>query len=223
MRALALCLTLLAIAPAASADSVAIGAAEFWRGGSYLGAGAISSLPGSRLGRGWAAKAWIDRSEYEYLGAPGLVRGVAVGEEISLGRMASGDGWSASGWVGAAHRDTSLSPFDPSSESSGSQSSLKLQADLSAASGPLLFEGILSWHPGFGAYWSRARASLPVSSTLRAGLEASLQGDPSYSARSAGLFLSCRLSESVSVGAKAGARWSDEDSAYGGLEIAFSF
>ena len=212
---------LLLASGSASADFIAIGSAEAWSGGSYFGAGGIASLPGSRLGSGWGMKAWADRNEYEYLGSAGTVRGVAVGEEISVGRMATGASWSAAGWVGLAHRDTDLSPSDPSNSAEGSQTSAKLQGDLSLDMGPARLEAIASAHPALDSYWGRLRLGTPVSERARAGLEATWGGDPGYDARTFGAFASWRLDDALTLGLKGGWRDSDESGGYFGLEASY--
>lgn len=172
-------------------------------------AGAIHALPKYQLGRGLAFRASLSGGNYAYGSDHVKIEGKFVAAEAALIYQLSG-GW---GWAnfsaGPRVSDLSLSPRDPANERQGTRVDLAVQSDGAFQVG---HAWRLSWIGSLGvregAYLSRVDLGRVVErrSQTRVGIEAGLQGDPSYQTATVGLFASTKLSTDlegrISVGTR---------------------
>jgi hypothetical protein len=192
--------------------------AEPYRGVAFAGgaagdgvsgyAGVVNALPGNQLGKGLALRLSTSGGSYEYESNGTGIDGRFASAEAALVYQLSGD-W---GWAnfsgGPRLTDVSLSPGDPANDRQGTRLDLALQSDGALQIGR-------SWRLGWlgslgvrdGTYFSRADLGALVGprSQTRLGLEAGLQGDPSYRTTNLGLFASTRLAGSLEGRVSAGA------------------
>jgi hypothetical protein len=153
-------------------------------------AGAMSSLPGSSLGRGLGIRATVNGGQYHYDRAGTDIRGRYVGAEAALVYQTSG-GW---GWAnlsaGPRVTDTGFSPADPGNAREGTKLDLGLGTE--GVLGTNAFR--LGWYASYGVwdegYQVQIRPGVRVNAARDAvvGVEGGFQGDPSYNARNLGLF-----------------------------------
>jgi hypothetical protein len=175
-------------------------------------AGVVKALPGGSLGKGLALRLSASDGSYEYMSGGTGIDGRFASAETALVYQLSGN-W---GWAnfsgGPRVTDVRLSPRDPSNDRRGTRLDLALQSD-----GAVQIDR--SWRLGWlgsvgvrdGTYFSRMDLGALVGprTQTRLGLEAGLQGDPSYRSTSLGLFASTRLGGSLEGRISAGA--SDQD------------
>ena len=154
---------------------------------SYAYLGHVSPLPGGDFGAGWVKRFWLDWSEYRYDKGGVEIKAKSPGVDAALGyQKADAGGWWAA-YLGAAYRDTQLSPDDPDSDARGRRVRAKLQLE-----GEVNLEnewriaGIAGYIAGQDGYWTRVRALRGALGGWRLGGEATLQGDPSYRAAQLG-------------------------------------
>ncbi|WP_221794633.1 cellulose biosynthesis protein BcsS [Aquisediminimonas sediminicola] len=190
--------------------------AEPLRGVAYVGgtisesqsgyAGGVMSLPGASLGHGLAIRAGTAAGRYKYEANGQQIIGKYVGADAALVYQFSGDwGW-ANVSAGPHFSDTSLSPNDPGNDLRGSNWDLGLQSD-GALDGP---KWRLGWYGSYGAFDDTYQAKLQLGhrigrDDLRMGIEAGLQGDPSYKKGFAGMFASKAIAHNVSLQISGGA------------------
>lgn len=205
--AIGLCLTL-----AWGCDALA---AETPTGVWYLGgatntpsgyAGAIVSLPGAVLGRGFAVRGTGIGGEYGYQGGVGSVKARYAGGDLALVYQSSGT-W---GWgnvsAGPQYVNTSLSPIDPSNKRRGGRWTASLQSD-----GELYAQ---AWRVGWvgqvgvsnGSYEAGVHVNHSLGSEMfRPGLSAAVQGDPTYRLERVGPTLDIQAPGALTVQVAAGA------------------
>lgn len=171
-------------------------------------AGVVNSLPGSRLGKGFALRLSASGGSYKYETGGTGIDGRYASAEAALVYQLSGD-W---GWAnfsgGPRITDVHLSPRDPSNDRQGTRLDVAVQSD-----GALQIDRSwrLDWLGSLGVrdgtYFSRADigALVAPASQTRLGMEAGLQGDPSYRSTNLGLFASTRLAGSLEGRVSAGA------------------
>lgn len=144
-------------------------------------AGVVKSLPGASLGHGLAVRVSASGGRYEYDAGPTRIKADYGGGEAAMVYQLSGKwGW-ANVSAGPRFTHTSLSPDDPGNDLRGSRWDLGLQTDGA-------FDGAqwrLGWFGTFGvdkqAYQARLQLGRKLTSrSMRIGVEAGVQGDPSY-------------------------------------------
>jgi hypothetical protein len=162
--------------------------------------GAVVALPGGRLGGGLAVRGGVSAGRYEYLTNGVEIEGKYASAELALVHQSSGDwGWANFG-VGPRLTDTELEPADPGNERAGTRWDVALQAD-----GAVGNRWRLGWFGSLGvldkAYITELRAGrlLSEQSQTRAGLEAGVQGDETYTRGSLGLFASTMFAKKSEV------------------------
>lgn len=170
---------------------------ELWLAGaetsgdaSFMFLGYVAPVGEGHLGDGLVQRYWIDWSRYRYDRAGTQIDASAPGVEAALGwQKGYESGWWAA-YLGAAYRNTSLSPDDPTSAVRGSMLRPKLQLEgefnLPAE---WRISGIASYIGGQDAWFLRGRLLHGVPGDWRWGGEASWQGDPSYRANQQGAVL----------------------------------
>lgn len=171
-------------------------------------AGLVHALPGSVLGKGLAVRGSVSGGSYEYDSGQARIDGRFAAAEAALVYQRSGTwGW-ANVSAGPRITNVGLSPKDLSNDRRGTRVDLAIQSD-----GAILLDS--SWRLGWlgslgvrdGTYFSRAelgRVIAPRSQT-RLGVEAGLQGDPSYRSASLGLFAATQLGRHLEGRVSAGA------------------
>lgn len=157
-------------------------------------AGGVIALPGGRLGKGFALRAGASGGEYRYDAGGQRIDATYVGGEVAVVYQFSGDwGW-ANVSAGPRVTDTTLKPNDPGNRLRGTQFDLAVQTDGSVGNA-----WRASWFASLGvddrAYITQVRFGPLVDSgaDTRLGIEGGVQGDRTYTRKSAGLFASTRL------------------------------
>lgn len=206
--------------------------AQDYRGVAFAGAslgqgnsayvGAVASLPGASLGRGLAVRGTAIAGNYRYAENGTSIRGRYRGGEAALVYQLSGNfGWSNLS-VGPRVTKTSLSPADPKNELQGTRWDLGLQADGAFNLDPqwrLTYLG--SFGVKHGAYLARAAVGRLVNreKQTRIGVEGTIQGDPAYNSRSAGVFASTQIAKATEIQLSAGIR--DQEARKPGAYVGF--
>jgi hypothetical protein len=188
--------------------------------------GAVVALPGGTLGHGLALRGGASAGRYEYMSGSQAVTGEYLSGEAALVYQTSGPwGW-ANFSAGPRLAHTSLSPADPSNELAGTRWDAAAQTDGALGNG-WRFEWLASAGAFRGTYNTQGRFGplLNRQHQSRAGLEAGFQGDPSYSKRSLGIFLSTGLGEKIQGRLSAGlADQDDQDpEPYAGIALSRTF
>ncbi len=219
-------LLLAAAAPAAAEDRYFLAGGEIARQAYYGYAGLVLPGPMREAGQGFVQRYWLDRFGYEYDGAPGRVKARAYGAEAALGYSGS----SAAGWWGAylglRYTDTTLTPDDTSAKARGTQTGIKLQAEVDHQVASNWRAGaIVSFSSKQDAYWSRLRLMRMATPTTAWGVEAIASGNSESRWRAAGVVLSLRPVKDWSIALKTGyrAESGDDNGAYGGIELGVAF
>lgn len=169
-------------------------------------AGAVASLPGAELGNGAMIKAGVASGRYVYNASGTKIVGKYISADVALGYQFSSQwGW-ANVSAGPHHSETALSPEDPANERRGSRWDLNVQSD-GALDGRAWR---LGWYGSYGAIDETYQARLQLgrrtgAGDLRIGVEAGVQGDPSYTRRFAGAFASTLIGENLDLLVAAGA------------------
>lgn len=208
----------LVLALAAGLLAATAASAEPYKGVAFAGgfagdglsgyAGVVHALPGGQLGTGLAVRASASGGSYEYESNGVDIDGRFASAEAALVYQLSGSwGW-ANVSAGPRITDVSLSPDDPANDRKGTRLDLALQSDGAFQLGrSWRLDWIGSLGVRDGAYYSRADLgrTLGPGSQTRLGLEAGLQGDPSYRAASLGLFAATSLGSGLEGRISAGA------------------
>ena len=168
-------------------------------------AGAIVALPGASLGHGLAARVGVNGGTYHYTTII-PIDARYIGAEAALVYQTSG-GW---GWAnlsaGPRVTDTRLSPVDPANKLRGTRLDLGVQTD-----GAIGSAWRLGWFGSYGVrnenYIAQARITrlVDAESRTRIGVEASVQGDPSYTRGNLGLHVATGLGDKWEGALTAGA------------------
>lgn len=173
----------------------------------YLGA--VVALPGASLGHGLALRSTATAGDYRYRTDGTLIHGKYVGGEVALVYQLSGDwGW-ANLSAGPRVTDTSLAPVDFHNDRRGTRVDVGLQADGAFNLSPkwrMTYLGSVGVRDG--AYLVKADVGpfVDSKSQTRIGVEGALQGDPSYNAESAGLFVSTQVAKTTTLQISGGLR-----------------
>ena len=199
-------LGLSAAAAAAEPSAQWLAGVEASSNASYAYLGHLAPLAGSTFGNGFIRKLWVDWSSYRYDGGSQTHDVKAPGAEIALGyqRAHENNWWAA--YAGLNYRHSSISPDDPANKARGSmlRPKLELEGEQSLAQAWKL-GAIGSYITGQQAYWTRGRLLRDVGAGRQIGLEAVMQGDPSYHAHQLGLvLLGINAGNGLNVGFKLG-------------------
>jgi len=211
---------------AMAGDRLVLTGGEAGNGSYYSYAGIVLPGPGREAGRGLLQRYWIDVFGYEYNGGPGVVDASAYGMEAALGYGTSFAGGWASTYLGLRYTDTDLRPDDLSAQARGRQVGMKLdiQGDYEIVPG-WRGNAIASYASNQRAYWSRVRLMRALSAGHALGGEVVVGGNDESHANSLGLVFTFQPGlVPWSVGLKAGYRQeSEDDGAYAGIELGYSF
>ncbi|WP_423143004.1 cellulose biosynthesis protein BcsS [Parablastomonas sp. CN1-191] len=170
-------------------------------------AGGVFSLPGSRLGQGWAIRAGGSGGRYQYeSGTVGTVRANYASAELAAVYQTSGDwGWANFG-AGPRITHTSLTPSDPANRMRGTRYDLALQTD-----GAYGQDWRLGWFGSLGVndrtYITQARLGKRVNAAhnTRMGIEGIVQGDRIYTQEAVGAFVTTGLGPKAEISLSGGA------------------
>lgn len=181
--------------PAAAQDTGVVYAGGSAGDGVNAYAGGVIALPGGRLGEGLAVRAGVSGGDYNYEANGQTIDARYIGGEVALVYQTSGDwGW-ANFSAGPRVTDTSLKPNDPGNKLRGTRFDLAMQTD-----GALGNAWRLTWFGSLGvdahSYIAQTRFGplVDAGSDTRLGIEGGIQGDRTYTRKSAGVFASTRLS-----------------------------
>ncbi len=189
---------------------------------SYLYLGTSLPLPDSSLAKGYVFHLWVDYLTYSYEVSPVDIDAEVNSLSASLGYHDSGADFWWNARAGLIQSNTRLSPNDPSNESSGKQTGVKLQLEgerqLSADD---KINGNLAFVSRRAAYWSRVRYLMKNDDDNYHGPELIVQGDENYEALQLGWVLTqVPLGGGWDFGVKGGARLENSDiAAYAGVEL----
>lgn len=190
-------------------------------------AGGLRALPGGRLGSGFAVRAAVNAGRYKYDAAAARISANYKGGEAALVHQWSG----ARGWgnlaVGARYTDTDLKPADPTNKRVGGRADLSIGTDGAIDFGSNRF----GWYGAFGvfdeSYQVQGRIGRVLNSKAQTvlGLEAGVQGDPSYETRTFGAYASTTLVGQWigQVGLGASTQAGRDARAYGSLSLSRVF
>ena len=199
---------------------------DTYRDNYYVGGGVVSALPGSRLGRGWAQRYWVDSFTYSYDAGTRRIKAEVWGAEAMIGYQASRQRVSGAIYVGARYSDARLSPDDPGSALRGQQWFPKVQVEGDALLSPVWrANAMASYTFGLDGYWGRLRLLRGIGGSKFVGPEFVYQGDPSYSSLKVGaVYGGISLASWVSLNLKGGYRWqTGANSPYVGAELVGQF
>lgn len=190
----------------------------------YAYLGLVTPVGDARLGDGLVQRYWLDRFAYEYVKDNIRYRANGQGVEAALGyQRGSAAGWWAA-YGGAALRHIELSPADPTSSADGTRLRFKVQLEGERKiSDSVRLIGNSSYLFGQQAY--RASGRLAFGSRLLFGPEYTIQGDPDYRMRKAGLFIGGIPIGKAALSVHAGKRRISgrESEGYAGLDFFFQF
>jgi hypothetical protein len=185
--------------------------------------GAVVSLPGAKLGHGFALRATADGGEYEYAAGVGKVTAHYEGGDLALVYQSSG----AWGWAnlsgGPQYVNTDLSPVDPGNKRRGGRWEASLQSD-----GELYFD---AWRMGWygqggltqGSYDARVHVNRRLGSDMfRLGVEGGVQGDPTYRLEKVGPTLEIQAPNQLTVAIGGGVRIQEQIPTQGFVSLGFS-
>lgn len=200
-------------------SSAAAASAEDYHGVVYAGGsagqgangylGTVVALPGASLGHGLALRGTVTGGDYRYRTDGILIRGRYVGGEVAMVYQMSGNwGW-ANLSAGGRVTDTTLRPIDPKNDRRGTRFDVGVQADGAFNLSPqwrMTYLGSVGVREGDYLVKADIGPFLDSKSQTRIGVEGALQGDPSYHAHSAGLFVSTQLAPATSLQLSGGVR-----------------
>ena len=143
-------------------------------------AGVVVALPGAALGRGLAARVSGSAGRYSYRTGGRTIDGEFAGGEIALVQQFSGAWGYANLGAGPRYTDTRLDPDDPDNDRRGGD----WDAGVTTDGGLGARRWRLGWFGSYGILLEEYQARLDVTHALgerfRLGLEAGIQGDPTY-------------------------------------------
>ena len=202
--AFALVLPLAATAAAAPRNLFLVGGQLSANGDSaYLGS--LIPFAGSRLGRGWFVRPWLQYTTYRYVGGPGVVKAHVPGVAFGFGHAWSGAGWSRVLSIAPGWQNTHLSPNDPGARNRGGRAFLLVQVELRRNLSPRLAGDLIAnYSIGPNQYWSRARLGYAFTPRFSFGPAAGYQGGPDYHIWRAGLFTGWGLARHLRLDIGAG-------------------
>ena len=155
--------------------------------------GGLISLPGNSLGHGLAVRAGVNGGTYRYRTTE-RIEATYIGAEAALVYQTSGSwGWANIG-AGPRFTKTDLDPNDPGNKLQGSRWDVGVQTD-----GVLGDRLRLGWFGSWGirneSYMAQLRLTQAINrqSDTRLGLEATLQGDPTYKRGGLGAYISTAI------------------------------
>ena len=163
-------------------------------------AGGLVSVPGNKLGDGLAVRLTLSGGRYKYdAGSTPITAEYGAAEAALVYQFSGKWGW-ANVSAGPKFSHTSLSPVDLGNKLRGSRWDLGLQSD-GALDGP---NWRLSWYGSLGATNQAYQGQLQLGRKLaagkfRLGVEAGIQGDPSYKRGNFGGFVSKTIGRNLDV------------------------
>jgi len=188
--------------------------------------GAVVSLPGARLGKGFALRGSAGGGRYEYDAGPTRIKADYASAEVALVYQTSGNwGWNNFS-IGPRYTHTSLSPVDPGNDRRGSRWDLGLQVDGALDSARWRLGWFGSVGPFDGAYQARLQLGRKLSAAgPRIGIEGGVQGDPSYTREMLGGFVGVPIAGKFDLQFGAGAtKQADRNArAYGSIGLSRVF
>ena len=169
----------------------------------YLGA----SIPfkGSRLGKGWVGKYWIDQLKYRYTSDDEIISATAPGVEASIAYMGGDFKMHYGVSLGFTYRYTELTPDQPDSDVRGGISGAKLQLDGGYAfSQQWQGSATAFYDTGSSLYWLSSKLLHGFRNNISLGPELAVFGNPDFRTKQGGLVVSgIKLTESVRLGLQA--------------------
>lgn len=151
-------------------------------------AGAVVALPGGRLGSGWAVRGTATAGSYDYVTGGQKINGDYIGGDVALVYQVSPKwGW-ASFSIGPRVTDTRLRPSDPANKREGTRFDVGFQSDGAIDGRQWRASWLVAYAPFDEAYQTQVRMTHKLGDgRYRAGIEAGIVGDPSFSKKNVGL------------------------------------
>jgi hypothetical protein len=217
----------------AASFSLLFGGEADTKGQSYVYAGVIGESPlQEKLSLMY--KLWLDHLTYEFEKDNDTIKAKAPAFQPALGLKFLDSGCSTTLWVGWEHRNTNIKPVRENVEVRGVTDSLVLQFEFNKWTEKSTNFNIIASYSTENSYvWTRGRIKQELSSyplgrdlPLRIGLEVVGQGNKDYSAFQVGPLLEIySLEKNASFAIRGGYKRSssNDNSAYGGIELFFGF
>jgi hypothetical protein len=217
----------------AASFSLLFGGEADTEGQSYIYAGVIGESPLQKK-LSLMYKLWLDHLTYEFEKDNDTIKAKAPAFQPALGLKFLDSGCSTTLWVGWEHRNTNIKPVRENVEVRGVTDSLVLQFEFNKWTEKSTNFNIIASYSTENSYvWTRGRIKQELSSyplgrdlPLRIGLEVVGQGNKDYSAFQVGPLLEIySLEKNASFAIRGGYKRSssNDNSAYGGIELFFGF
>ena len=211
-------------ASSSSAKSiVTFSGADWAKDASYFYSGAILALNRDISRDGFRLRGFAGVPLYEYRGDDWTkFDGDGVQADVMIGYSWIRPFVTFSAYIGVDYQDYDITPHDPHSKVTGSETGFKVSADLTSAyDSPFYFNFIGSYSTAFDSYWTRGRIGYN-SGRFVIGPEAIAMGNDGFRAHRFGGFASIRMELTSGVhseiSAHVGHQWVDEDKGGGNYE-----
>lgn len=167
--------------------------------------GATLALPGFVIGDGFAVRASAFSGEYDYKSsAEGQVKASLFGGQLEeVYQLSRNNFWSNVG-LGVRNVDTGLTPFDQNNRRHGRLAEFVASLDGGKVVGPWRADWYGSYGTHLDDYAARVSFTHTLTATSRLGVEASLEGDPTYGFHRIGPYAGLRLGTRSEVQFSAG-------------------
>lgn len=223
--------------PATTAKSVVTFSGADWvKDASYFYSGVILALNRDLARDGLRLKGFAGVPLYEYNSNGIKFDGDGVQADLMIGYSWIRPFLTFSAYVGIDYQDYDVTPHDPDSKVTGSETGFKVSADLSSAyDSPFYINLIGSYSTAFDSYWTRSRIGYN-GGRLVIGPEVVAMGNEGYRAHRIGGFVSIPLELTSGVhseiSAHLGHQYVDEDEGgsfhggegtYGGIDFSLVF
>lgn len=205
------------------------GGTSFTEDSSYYYLGGVYALNGTLKQDGWLGRIGLGYGEYEYntaavagLGVDGDVRNASV----MFGYQKHINSTRFTGYLGGDYSDHDLSPNDPGNSTQGSETGVKVQAEMRHNfddNNTFSISG--NYSTAYDNYYGRTFFTTDLAG-FKIGPEASVLGSESFDQRRAGLYVSTGEHLPVVLNFQAGQAWTSrrgDDSPYFGIGFSNTF
>lgn len=228
--ACAACLPVAGLAAALTATGAAAQAQGTVFAGGAFGAdrtayaGVAAPVPGSRIGHGWAVRAIVSATEYDYRSGGTKISGEEVRAELSALLQRSGSWGYIDAGLGARYVDIRLSPADPGNPRRGDHWDAAVSVSGEGIADPWRVTGFAAYGLDFEDYYVRADVTRAVTPSVRLGVEAVANGDPAYDQQRLGAVVAYAPGSDWEIQFAVGASESNaRDGAYGAVGFRRTF
>jgi len=176
-------------APAAHADGVLLGGANWYDEGVYYSLGSLFPLNGDFGKDGPILKVWVYGTDFDYDAGFDDVNAEGFGGEVSIGYQKLFEHGRVAGYVGVTHRDLDLSPDDPDADGLEKDTGIPIQFEGGYEFTDMFgVDGIASYTAIYNEYWGRFRPFTRLG-PLYVGPELILNGGDEFDNQYYGVFV----------------------------------